>query len=169
MLFVWSVYPLETQVLFLHDSMWQQLFEVQQKHVALAYWLVLQCSSSWLRPHLNSSLIIQAYGLMTIKHNCVWISPSEALYLPGMQFPEMRNESWPWCLWCSNLKQEQRNGNFLMLAETLKSGLLFLEYWKNYCSIIIEPKHKWCSLRWLTHKLLLFQRSCNFNLQGKHH
>jgi hypothetical protein len=57
----------------------------------------------------------------------------------------------------------------LMLAETPKSGLLFLEYWKNYCSIIIEPKHKWCSLRWLTHKLLLFQRSCNCNLQGKHH
>jgi hypothetical protein len=118
---------------------------------------------------LNSSLIIQTYGFMTIKHNCVWISPSEALYLPAMQFSEMRNESWPWCMGCSNLKQGQRNGNFLMLAETLKSGLLFLEFWKKYCSIIIEPKHKWYSLRWLTHKLLLFQRSCNCNLQGKHH
>jgi hypothetical protein len=42
---------------------------------------------------LNSSLIIQTYGFMTIKHNCVWISPSEALYLPAMQFSEMRNES----------------------------------------------------------------------------
>lgn len=116
---------------------------------------------------LNSSLIIQAYGFMTIKHNCVWISPSKAPYLPAMQFSEMRNESWPWCFWCSNLKQGQRNGNFLMLAETLKSGLL--EYWKKYCSIIIKPKCKWYSLRWLTHKLLLFQRSHNCNLQGKRH